>query len=364
MLRILILAAALGLSVVRAGLADGGRLQEAADEMRSQSESGAGFSLFSYGGPLAAFGAQSGKDASGQNLTHASGFRIASITKTYVAATALRLMEEGLLALDDPIAKYISPARAGQLSGDGYDPSLISVRHVLSHSGGFYDHAEDEAYISRIIATPEAAWTRDMQIQAMVDWGDPVGLPGEKYSYSDSGFVILGEIIEKVTGRPLARAVRSYLRLDALGLGRTYWETVETPKNGDVSRVHQTMLGHDTYGWNSTIDMFGGGGLVATMEDVAKFFYALFNDRVFRNPETLQLMVASQGLPKDSVYRLGIYEYDFNGVRAYGHSGYWGTVVAYIPSQNRAVAAAATHRAAYNEMLESLRNYVRESEKP
>src|SRR5690606_11875378 len=115
-------------------------------------------------------------------------------------------------------------------------------------------------------------WSRLKAIQSLVAWTDPVGAPGEKFSYSDTGYVLLGAIVEQVTGGTLAKAVRAELKLDSIA-PNTYWERFERQRG--AARAHQLYEGVDTYDWNPSVDLFGGGGLVAPTQDVAAFFDAL-----------------------------------------------------------------------------------------
>ena len=91
---------------------------------------------------------------------------------------------------------------------------------------------------------------------------DPVGKPGELYSYSDTGYVLVGNIIERITHKTLPASVRQYINFEKLGLRQTYWEKYERQPT-TVNRAHQYFQGKDTYSWNPTMDMYGGGGLVA-----------------------------------------------------------------------------------------------------
>jgi D-alanyl-D-alanine carboxypeptidase len=121
--------------------------------------------------------------------------------------------------------------------------------------------------------------------------------------------------------------------------------------------------GHDTYGWSATLDTYGGGGLVSTTEDMAKFLFALFEGKIFKHPETLQLMISKEGLPAASPYRLGIFEYDASGVKAYGHAGFWGTEAMYVPSQHKAYAFAVTRREAFKPAFDVLKQFIGNSAK-
>lgn len=284
------------------------------------------------------------------------GFRLASITKTYVAAAALRLYEDGRLDLQAPIDRYLPADWMQLLASDGYQPHVITVRELLSHTSGIADAAQTPQFIAALKAHPQTRWTREGDLHDLVEWTDPVGKPGEKYSYSDTGYVLLGAIIEHVTGQTLPQAARGLLQLDALGVSGTYWERYETPVGG--ARAHQIFEGIDTYDWDPSMDLFGGGGLVAPPVDVAVFFDALLSGHVFRKPATLALMQSPEGLPADSPYRLGVFAYDLDGTAAVGHSGFWGTLVAREPASGRTISGAVTDRNDYPKLKQLVSDYV------
>jgi D-alanyl-D-alanine carboxypeptidase len=284
-----------------------------------------------------------------------TSFRLASNTKTYTAATILRLWEDGKLQLDESIRRYVDPAYIALLEKDGYDTARITVRHLLSHTSGMADHAQTREFLHVIETRPATAWTRQDQLEWLVRWTDPIAAPGVKFSYSDSGYCLLGNIIERLTGQPLASAVRQALDFQKLGLTATWWETQEAPPARAGARAHVILNGKDTYDWNPSLDMYGGGGLVATPQDMARFLFALFEGEVFKRPGTLDVMLSREGLPADSPYRLGIFEYDAGGLKAYGHAGFWGTAAVYLPQQHRAYALAVTHRDAFTPAFDTLK---------
>jgi D-alanyl-D-alanine carboxypeptidase len=295
-------------------------------------------------------------DMTAAKLTGQEGFRIASITKTYVAATALRLYEDGKLDLRAPITRHLPAKWTRLLAKDGYRPQDITVRQLLSHTSGLADHAQAPQFIATIKEDPSTKWTRDSDLEHLVEWTAPIGAPGEKYAYSDTGYVLLGAIIERITGENLAQAVRRLLKLDQLRLPNTYWERFESGA-GRV-RAHQFYEGIDTYDWDPSMDLFGGGGIVATPEDVAVFFDALLGGKVFKHKETLALMQSASGLPADSPYRLGLLTYDFDGTRVTGHSGFWGTLVVREPISGRTIAGAVTDREAFPELKALIGTYA------
>jgi len=201
--------------------------------------------------------------------------RLASNTKTYVAAALLRLVEEGRLSLGDPLARYLPPAINAMLQRDGYQTDVITIEQVMSHRAGFNEHPAVPSYAARLRTQPAYHWTPSEQLQWLVDSLAPVGAPGAQFRYSDSGYVLLGLIVERLTGRPLGPAVRTLVDFDRLGLRHTWWETLEPAPPGIADRAHQYLDGFDSHGISPTFDLYGGGGLVAPMSDLARFLAAL-----------------------------------------------------------------------------------------
>ena len=104
---------------------------------------------------------------------------------------------------------------------------------------GLFEHPADPRYAEAVTADPHHRWTRLEQITKCTEWGDAVGRPGEKFSYSDTGYIILGGIIEKTTGQNLGSAVRDLLDFDRLGLNATWWEILEARPTGAGMLYHR-----------------------------------------------------------------------------------------------------------------------------
>ncbi len=272
--------------------------------------------------------------------------RIASNTKTYVAVSVLRLWEQGMFELDDPISKHISDKHAQILKSDGYDLNEITIRHLLTHTAGLFDHAGSNTYIQQVFANPSHEWTRTEQIQGCVDWGDPLFEPGEQFSYSDTGYILLGEIIEDITGKSLGKAVRELIGFKKLGLNATWWEKIEQKPSTAPDRIHQYFRGMDTYNFDPSLDLYGGGGLVANTKDMARFYQELFTGNIFEQSYTLDTMITKVSFPEgytpSSDYRMGIFYFNFNEMEMYSHSGFWSTQATYIPELNASVSIIIT----------------------
>ncbi len=289
-------------------------------------------------------------DPDGREMTADTPVRIASITKTVVAASVLRLWEQGLIDLDAPIGGLIADTQDELLRGDGYDTQAITVRHLLMHASGLDDHFAGDGYKNEVMADPRRVWTRIDQLRVLVDSTDPLAAPGERFAYSDSGYLLLGEVIERTTGQPLGVAVRELTRLDAIGLQNSWWDDVESRPTDVPDRAHQWLDGIDSYFIHGSVDAFGGGGLAANVEEVATFFAALFNGEVFEDPATLALMTEAPGHPEGSPYRMGLFTREIDGHRVYSHGGFWGTDALAVPTLRIALASVTLDQSGVDEI--------------
>jgi D-alanyl-D-alanine carboxypeptidase len=284
--------------------------------------------------------------ATGEPLTPRRRFRIASVTKPFVAAAALRLHEDGELDLDQPIEKLVDDQTAAELRRGGYRPDAITTRHLLTHTSGVYDFAadaygppSDDGYVAACLADPSHRWTRLEQLRFAVDHGRPYGEPGEVFCYSDTGANVVGEIIERLTDRSMGVAIRELVGFERLGLRHTYQESVEAEPPDLPPIAHQYEGDFDVWRYDPSVDLWGGGGLVSTCADLAWFFRALLRDDVFRHPETLATMCTLPNRPPANeddageARRTGMFlvRHEANGHVFWGHGGYWGTSVATCP---------------------------------
>lgn len=153
--------------------------------------------------------------------------RIASVTKTFTAAATLVLVQSGRLDLEAAIEPLIDAAYVRQLAVAGYDVRAMTVRHLLAHTSGLPDYASDASYIETVLASPNRAWSRTEQVTWSLTHQSRVGEPGEVVHYSDTGYVLLGEIIERATGLDLGSALRTLVDYDAIGLRHTWLEGIE-----------------------------------------------------------------------------------------------------------------------------------------
>jgi D-alanyl-D-alanine carboxypeptidase len=273
-------------------------------------------------------------------LTLDAGFRIASNTKTFTAAAILRLMEQGRLSLDMPIADLVAPETVEALRADGYQVDSITVRHLLQHTSGIYNYGKDPAYEAAVAAEPAKRWTRLEQVRFAMDHGDPLGEPGTVYAYSDTGYALLGEILERVTGAPLDDAYRTLLDFERLHLDATYVESLEPPPPGVTPRAHQYFGELDGFGMDPSFDGYGPAGLVSTVDDLSTFYRALLDGDVFDRPETLATMLEIPATNAEAQAGMGIFQIELGDSPCWQHSGFWGTFVLTCPQIDVTLAAS------------------------
>lgn len=277
--------------------------------------------------------------ATGRKLTGKEPSRIASMTKPYTAAAILRLMEMGLVDLSGAVAQYLTNETQGLLCSGGYNPYNITIQQLLQHTSGLPDY-NDDAFKLYVVNNSQHQWTRREQVRWALNHSEPIGAPGTTFAYSDTGYVLLGEIVEQVSGLSQASAYRSLLHFERLGLRHTWFESLEPGPTDLPARAHQFAGSIDATDFNPSFDLFGGGGLVSTVEDTSAFLRALMTLHVFDKAETLATMlhVPSTNLAPDygpgGGYAMGIFRLEQDADTCFGHDGFWGTRFIHCPSAN------------------------------
>jgi D-alanyl-D-alanine carboxypeptidase len=282
--------------------------------------------------------------ASNRPVTPDSGFALASISKTFTAAVVLQLVDEGRLKLDQPVAPL--------LPDFGLD-DRISLRMLLDHTSGLADFFFNPRIDALLQSEPDATWSAQRS-WAMVP--KRLAKPGKRWAYSNTNYLLLGEVVEAVTGHSLADEVRTRL-LDPLGLHDTWYQVAERPitdpttgyrlittKKGKV-KPRAVAPASDVMPFRSVVTAAGGAGsIAATALDTARWMQAFAGGRVL-SPATQQAMLAdvarTEARHARIPYGLGIQEVTILGRTALGHSGrYLGfrNVVRYLPDEGVTVA--------------------------
>jgi D-alanyl-D-alanine carboxypeptidase len=291
--------------------------------------------------------------ATADPMTTGTAFALASISKTFTAAVVLQLVEEGKLQLDQSVAPLLPKFKLDR---------RITVRMLLDHTSGLPDFFYGKGIDTALQRSPNATWT------ALRAWSyvpTPHAVPGKAWYYSNTNYLLLGELVTAVTGRPLATEVRTRL-LDPLHLSTAYYQAVEKPKEagtlayellaktGGGWTVKRVAPASDVMPFRSVVTAAGGAGsIAATALDTARWMRAWGGGEVL-DADMQAMMLADVArtvkLHATIPYGLGIQRVTLNGYSALGHSGrYLGirNVVRYLPDAGITIAVL-TNQSVYD----------------
>jgi peptidoglycan/LPS O-acetylase OafA/YrhL/CubicO group peptidase (beta-lactamase class C family) len=203
--------------------------------------------------------------------------RIGSLSKMFTAVVVLQLVEEGKLDLDAPVATWLP-----DLLPDG---GSITVRQLLQHTSGLYDYLEDRRLVSQAYAEPERMWTP----QELVGYATRFPLsfaPGspDSWDYSSTNFVVLGMLVEQVTGNTLAAELRQRI-FQPLGLDHTYSVPPDSAEGPQASGYAQGDERPDI----SLSFGFATANIVTSIADLRRFGEALFSDELLQPATRTQM---------------------------------------------------------------------------
>ena len=256
-------------------------------------------------------------------LTVANRFRIGSITKMFTAAMILQLVEEGKLKLTDTLDKFFPQIPNAQ---------KIAIAQILAHRSGIHDSILDRNLRP---SSPTNAITKD-EMLAIIAKGTPDFEPDAKHSYSNSGYLLLGLIIEKLTGKSYQDALKKRIT-SKIGLKDTYTATGNIDVNRNESLTYFKTGGDWKQGPETHPSLlFSAGAIVSTPNDLAKFIHALFDGKIVSKESLAAMKTIRDG---DG---FGMMEpFTFAGKIFYGHTGgadNYGAWLAYLPEEKLAVA--------------------------
>ena len=286
------------------------------------------------------------RNLGGEPIQPTDCFRVASVAKTFTAATLLLLVEDGHIAVDMPVTHLLNDPIRSLL--DAVEPGVreqITIERLLNHTSGLHDFGRDDEFMSRVGSDPQHEWTATELIDLSMRRGPMAGVPGERFHYSDTGFTLLASVVEQVLGAALPAAYRWMLARAGLVLEHTWLEGRESAPDAAPARVHQYLGGADTFELDPSCDTWGGGGLVSTCADLAAFADALFSGRILRSRPLLDWMLSCDR-PTDlgamgQFSGRGIFRTPVLGVDRYGHEGFWGVWMHHYPDLG--VTVTGTH---------------------
>jgi CubicO group peptidase (beta-lactamase class C family) len=201
----------------------------------------------------------------GAPMDFANSQRIGSITKSFTVTRVLQLADEGKLSLDDPIDKYVPGVRNGN----------ATLRQLANMTSGIFNYTEDQPFILDFAFHRTKRWT-DAQLVAVANRHAPYFRPGAAWHYSNTNTVLLGMVVERVTGRPLRVEITNHL-IQPLGLSHTLYPTgVSLPApfthgyatlDSEQGRIDVTAV--------SPTGSSGAGAMISTLGDMRLWGRAL-----------------------------------------------------------------------------------------
>lgn len=217
--------------------------------------------------------------------------KIASVTKLMFATAVLKLSEEGVLSLNDPVSKYIPSEKLRKLS-NGDQP--ITIRNLLNHTSGFYDIIEDQNFYLHILNDPERHWTSDELLEFAYNKPAAFGFsPADTVGYSNTNYLLLSMIVESATGIPHANTLRTKI-FETVGMNDTYYYWHDPYPSSGVAQGYFDLYNNGNLQnlslWN-TGSGNGYGGVYSTVWDMYLFMDALFVSKTLLSQASLNEML-------------------------------------------------------------------------
>jgi CubicO group peptidase (beta-lactamase class C family) len=274
-----------------------------------------------------AFTGEMGTSQSSILLDENSMFRIASVTKPMTTALVLKLVDDGVIGLDDILLNHYPT----NLPNAG----SMTLRQMLSHTAGVFDHLNSNAFWGHPTFTPTKVWSVDELVQFAVQNG-PRFFPGNGYGYSNTAFCVLGALVETVTERDLAEAYEQML-FEPMGLDRIVYDDFSTSSR----TIPGLALNHRTYEYHLSA-AGASGAMVASPAAVASFGRQFYGGRYLSDWLTNALNDNIGARHGGQNYGLGTRIWNISGIPHHGHTGslmnYRG-ILMYIPGMDITIAA-------------------------
>ena len=249
--------------------------------------------------------------------------RIGSNTKTFVAVVILQLVQEGKISLDEPIETYLP----GLLRGEGIDGTKITVRQLLQHTSGLPDHVEtlfpaNDTRQTGIFQLRDNYYSpRDLLDIALNK--PAVFEPGSQFKYTNTNYIVLSLLVEKVTHRPLAEQITKRIT-EPLGLTHTYYPG---PGEEDIRGQHPQGYHVNSQGELEDVTRLdpswggGAGAMISTPSELGTFLQATLNGTLLNQDSITEMKkTVDTGRPNRG-YGLGIFSMPLSCGTAWGHTG-------------------------------------------
>lgn len=252
-----------------------------------------------------------------ENMNKDAKFRIASVSKSFLATVVLQLMEEGKISLDNPYGDYLPDSITSLFPYDGE----ATIKQLLNHTSGIYDF-EDDQFVMMLFMDMQYHWTPWELLNYAATAEEAVfKAPGTEYSYSNTNYILLGLIVEVVSNKTMEENINNRI-INPLNLHNTVsWHEGVDLNNCAIGKMvapDATVIPIN----DATLPLYfewGHGQMISTVSELYAFFNALGNGQLFTNPETLDIMLTGTPLSENESSGLGIHLY--HNELGFGHDG-------------------------------------------
>ena len=259
--------------------------------------------------------------ATGRRLTGREQFEVGSNTKTFMSALALQLVDQRRLTLDAPVERY--------LPGVVPNGAHITVRMLLNHTSGLFSYTGDPDFFPAMDRDPQHVYT-DRELLTIAFAHAPNFAPGTSWSYSNTNYILVGMVLQKLTGKSLPDLVQQRIARP-LGLTRTYFAAPRATHTGPgyahgyavdlnvTPPAYSDVAGLPLGGWAGA-----AGAIISTQNDLSRFFAAVLGGKLF-SAEQLRQMKTTVPVPADfgidGEYGLGLFKINSPCGTVWGHGG-------------------------------------------
>ena len=280
-------------------------------------------------------------------ITATTTFDLASVSKQFTAMAIMMLAERKKLSYDDPLTKFFPdfPPYAAK----------ITVRHLLTHTSGIADYME--VYEKRFASTKKEPTSQEARLM-LAEIEKPLFEPGVKFQYSNSGYMVLAQIVEKASGQPFPVFMREGV-FAPLGMDRTIVsDQIIAPSRNRAISYSSGWMGYKVADYSPLNRIYGDGNVNTSTEDMFKWDQALYTEKLVKQ-STLKEAFTPVRLNDGSSapYGFGWRVVDVQGLEVLSHGGGWvgfRTHIIRIPSERFSVVVLS-NRAEFNPRLAAVR---------
>ncbi len=314
--------AVLSLSVINAQNFDRAKMDQLFDLVDSHQQGMGSFSIFQGGKEVYSktigFVDVDTKKPSDKNTV----YRVGSVTKSFTACIIMKLVEEKKLKLNTPLSRFFPKVK---------NSLQITVEQMLRHSSGIYNFTNTDEYLSYM----QKPLSREKVVEKIIEFGSSFD-PGTDSDYSNSNYVLLSIIAEKVTKKPFSELVQEMVAAP-LGLAHTYYGGKINSAQNEAQSYEKVKHWKATTETDMTIPI-GAGAIVSTPFDLNTFWTAFHKNEIVSEESKIKMMQIKNG------FGMGLLQIPYGNKKAFGHNGgidAFQSMSYHIPEENMSISYTA-----------------------